>query len=355
MSQPPERRHAVMKDIAKACNVSISTVSLVLSQDSRIPLKTKQRVLAAVKSFGYRPNLLARNLSRQSSMTMACVVPYETFLDSPGFYNDLLCSVYEAVSLGGYRMIFEMMTPQFLRRRFYLRLFRERSIDGMIILYPRKSDLYLRELEPFRNSVVVLGSTFDSNPLYSITPNHKVMGKLACEHLVALGHKKIAFFAFDQDLACIEQRRAGYAEALNNAGLETQGAMLLSAKNVFDLVSPDTIKSLRLQGVTGMVVSTDSLVPMLLRAVFEAGLKVPEDLSIVSADDQLFARSFSPPLSTVSNSCAKMATQAMKRLTVLQDQPDSLSFIFRDQVAGGEGKVEFVESELVLRASARPI
>jgi len=361
-SRTTKRRHAIMKDVAKACNVSISTVSLVLSQDERIPAKTKQKVLAAVQSFGYRPNVLARNLSKQSSMTIACVLPYKSFLNEAKLFNEMVTTIYESASANGFRVIFEMMTPQFIRRRFYLRLFRERAIDGMIILYPSLQDRFLHELKSYGSSVVVLGSTLDNGSLYTIVPDNVNGGFLAVNHLIQLGHRKIAFLSNESTLSWVKERFQGYEKAMKKGKLDVEESFLahINFKPGASISDPikETLGKFLESGVTAIFAASDLLAMETMTCLRQMGQSVPEDISVIGMDNLLSSAHTSPPLTTVNVSINRMASGAVEFLTMKKDRVASLrNFLDRlekkDQTP--QRFREVLDVELVERSSCQKI
>src|SRR5438477_12663719 len=120
---PASRRQRVrMKDVAERCGVSVSTVSLVLAGDERIPEATTRKVLQAVKALEYRPSALARALAKRHSKTVGIVLPESGLVENEFFYGAFVQALHSALVPSGFKVLLETATETFLERRYYLRI-----------------------------------------------------------------------------------------------------------------------------------------------------------------------------------------------------------------------------------------
>src|SRR5579864_8789579 len=155
------RKRVRMRDVATRCGVSISTVSLVLSGDPRIPEDTARRVLQAVKAMEYRPSVLARSLARRVSRTIGVIIPEFAFSHNQPFFYQALQGIHDQTQPAGYKMMVEAANQVFLSRRYYLRLLKEQSADGMIYMAAKLNDSFLAEMEKEPYPFVLLGNAAD--------------------------------------------------------------------------------------------------------------------------------------------------------------------------------------------------
>src|ERR1700759_3705529 len=132
-----------MRDVAERLGLSVSTVSLVLSGDTRIPEDTARRVLQTVKAMEYRPNLLARSLARRNSRTIAVILPEFALVRNKPFYFEALAGIHSQTQSAGYKIIVEAANRVFLARRYYLRMLKEQSADGMLYMAASINDGFL--------------------------------------------------------------------------------------------------------------------------------------------------------------------------------------------------------------------
>src|SRR4051812_13333546 len=140
------KKRVRMRDVANRCGVSISTVSLVLSGDTRIPEDTSRKVLETVKAMEYRPSVIARSLARKGSRTIGVILPESAYAKNQQFYYQALEGIHSQTQAAGYKMIVEAANRVFLERRYYLRMLKEQSTDGMIYMAASTSDSFLEEV-----------------------------------------------------------------------------------------------------------------------------------------------------------------------------------------------------------------
>ena len=226
-----------MRDVAERCGVSISTVSLVLSGDPRIPEDTARAVLQAVKALEYRPSVVARNLARRSSRTIAVILPEFAFQENQMFYNTAIRGIHAQTQPAGYKIVVEAANQSFLERRYYHRLLKEQSVDGVIYMAAAKKDLYLSDMKAEPYPFVLLGGEADESDLEMIRGMMKRGAAMAAEHLIKLGHKKIGVITGLNDFSYSADREKGFLEAAKNGGIDISKSSVLSGD--FNLANPN--------------------------------------------------------------------------------------------------------------------
>lgn len=315
-------RRVTMKDVADQCGVSLSTVSLVLSGDTRIPPVTTQRVLEVVKSLGYRPNALARNLARQRSKTFGLVLPEVSAVVDHAFVAEALHHVAQEVARLGYRLLLEIATPQFVNRRFHLRLLKENSVDGVIYFGAGLNDDFLRDVEPFRYPFVLLGDLLDGIQLSYAAPDTEMGARLATEHLLNLGHRRIAHLAGPGHLSSARDALLGYRRALEAGGAVFDPALVADGGFDAERAKAETLRLLGL-GVTAITAANDVMAAGALRAVKESGRRVPQDVSITGLGDKDISRWLDPPLTTARADVAALAAEGVRGLLQIIERGDA--------------------------------
>jgi LacI family transcriptional regulator len=303
----PGPQRVTMKDVAEHCGVSLSTVSLVLSGDQRIPPATTQRVLEVVKALGYRPNVIARNLAKQRSKTLGVVLPDLGAVVDQSFFGEALKGVYAETSRQGYRLLLEIATPQFLSRRFYLRLLKENSVDGLIYLGATLKDDHLREVEPYHFPFLFIGGYLDDARISYVAIDNEAGSYMAVKHLIDLGHRRIGHAAGPVIFSSARDRIRGYRRALEEAGIAFDPALVVDGHYRAD-VTQEVTRQLIAKKVTAIFAGSDWMASGAMRAVKEAGLRVPQDVSIIGCGDLELARLVDPPLTTVKYDIKALAS-----------------------------------------------
>jgi LacI family transcriptional regulator len=332
-----------MKDVAEHCDVSLSTVSLVLSGDPRIPPSTAQRVLEVVKALGYRPNVIARNLAKQRSKTLGVVLPDMSAVVDQSFFSDALRGVYTETSRQGYRLLLEIATPQFLSRRFYLRLLKENSVDGIIYLGATLADDFLREVESQRYPFLLVGGYLDGGRISYVAIDNEAGAFMAVKHLIDLGHRAIGHITGPMSFASARDRLHGYRRALEQAGLPFDPGLVVDGHYKAD-VSHEVTRQLIARNVTAVFAGSDWMASGAMRAVKESGLRVPDDVSLIGSGDLELARYLDPPLTTLHYDVKDLAAEGTRRVI--------------EAIERGEGQTVFQEKhpvQLVVRGSCGPV
>lgn len=303
------RRRVRMRDVATRCDVSISTVSLVLSGDPRIPEDTARRVLQAVKAMEYRPSVIARSLARRYSRTIGVILPEFAFHRNQPFYYQALQGIHAQTQPAGYKMVVEAANKAFIERRYHLRLLKEQSADGVIYLAASLNDDFLREMEKETYPFVMVGATADGVNLMSARGDDFVGAEMATKHLISLGHKRIGHVAGIPAISFGRDREKGYRAAMKEAGLSVEPAWVVSGE--LDVNQSESAANKLLEAkVTAIFAASDVMAYGVLRALKKAGRRLPEDVAVIGMDDLDLSAYMTPGLSTVRYDIAQMASQA---------------------------------------------
>ncbi len=292
-------RRPTSADVAALAGVSRTTVSFVLNgRDTSISPATRERVLQAARQLGYHPHAPARQLAGGRSNTLGLVVrqsPEQIAGDA--LLAETLRGLTAAARSGGFRVIVEAIDGG---ETAYADLLRTRRVDGLIVSGPRSDDPELRAIihEGFP---VVLQGAMPGLLVPSIDVDNALGARIAVEHLVATGHRRIGCIT-NAPLAytAARERADGWRGAMRDAGLPAPDEWLESA--VFDAPSGHravTALLNRAPDLEGLFVASDVVALGAIGALRALGRRVPEDLSIVGFDDVPLAAFFDPPLTTV--------------------------------------------------------
>ena len=340
------KKRVTSQDVADLAGVSRTTVSLVLNnvKGFKITEQTRQKVRDAAEQLGYIPNATAQALATRRAKAIGLVMtrsPHHIASDS--FLPQILSGLLEVVKGHQLRLLIESVEPEHQDRE-YLELVRAKHIDGMILLTPRIDDTALRRLEEIDTFTVVMGKLADSN-LYSVDVDNQLAARKATQYLIDIGHTRIACISnAPASFSSAYERVLGYKEALIESGIAPEDEMIQYAD--FDPQSGfDRMKSLLTSGkeFTAVFVASDNVAMGAKSALREAGLRIPDDISIMGFDDIPWAKYSDPPLTTVSLPAQELASRACLLLLDLMRGSDPVE------------KNLVLDTELVVRKSCRKL
>src|SRR6476469_5504413 len=288
-------------DVATEAGVSRTTVSFVLNgrTDVKIPDDTRRRVMQAAERLGYHPHAPARQLAGGRSHVIALVLrqsPEQIAGDA--VLVETLRGLAQAARSGGFRVMVEPLAPDELEVT-YAALLREQHADGRVISGPRVDDPSLVDLMRDEFPIVIQGALPGSG-LTSVDVDNVAGARGAVDHLISLGHRRIACITNAPLVyTAAQERLAGYRAALEAAGLDA--APELVAEGAFDAPSGHAAMAqlLARTAFDAAFVASDVVALGAIGALREAGRRVPDDVSIVGFDDIPLAAYFDPPLTTV--------------------------------------------------------
>ena len=286
-------------DVAKAAGVHPSTVSRVLngSGDLNLLPATRQRVIAAAARLGYRPSALARSLRLQRTFTLGMLVPN---IDNP-LFPPIIKGVEETARSRGYNLVLCNTEDSSEREDEYLRVLRERQVDGIVIASSFMPDATIAELRRDRFPFVLVNRGSRGPDDLVVLVDNDMGTAEAIGHLVDLGHSRIGIVAGPQTTMTGHQRLAAAKAALRERGIRLESALVSVAEAFSEEAGYRAARRLIQGGAppTAIFCANDLVVLGTLRAAREAGLECPDQISLVGFNDISFADLFAPPLTTV--------------------------------------------------------
>jgi LacI family transcriptional regulator len=320
-----------IRDVAKASGFSSSTVSIVLNDAPLaryISAATKARIHQAAKKLGYRPNLFARSLRGKRNHEVGVML----FDITDPYCTPVLRGIQNALYEGSYLPI--LTDAQNERSRFlrYLEMLLDRRVDGLIILanWLFVDINLLADLE--RNGVptAMIGRELQTDTISSVIVDNEAGGRLAMEHLVSLGHKKIAVLRGPKTLGDSTPRWRGMKRVAQAAGLALDEKLIVDLPDSrnplssFDAGRQLTEELLRQRKTFSALIAFDDLTAFgAIRALEKQGLRVPADCSVIGFDDIDQSALYTPALTTIRQPMQGMGASAVSILldaiTVAQD------------------------------------
>ena len=320
---------ATRKDVARLAGVSTAVVSYVVNGGpKRVSPATEAKVRSAIAALGYRPNAAARALKLGSSEMLGMIVPDTT---NP-FFVMLAHAVEEAAAERGYALLIANSDASLTSERRHMENLASRRVDGVFL----SSVLFepdLRELEAAEIPVVLLNHSAESPGFASVGVDLQEGARLAVEHLAGHGHTRIGLVMGTNTGGGLDGREVGWLEGVREAGLVPGPIIRAPFRRQAGLEVARELAG-RPDRPTALFASSDILAVGLLRGFHETGIRVPEDVALVSFDGSPEAEFSWPGLTTLAQPIQEMARSAVDAL-----------------VAGGSRSNRIFPPTLVRRAS----
>ena len=317
-----------IKDVAALAGVSPSTVSRTCKNNPSISEETKERVRKAMAELGYEPNFQASNLASQNSRTIGIILPASA---KEVYENSFYLEAIQGIShyCNGRQYMTTIVTGQDEAEilNAVRSMSRSGKVDGFIILYSKKEDPVIDYLFNEGLLYILIGkATQYTNQTIYIDNDNLLAGREAAEYLYQLGHRRIAYLGSDSSLMFSADRKAGYQLALASHQLPVRPEYCVEVKNVSEN-NEEAIRGLLMQKdrPTAILVSDDILAVSLERVCLENHLAIPEDLSIISFNNSLFARLTSPQLTSIDIGAGQLGSEAASQIINHIENPNLLA------------------------------
>ena len=332
-----------MADIARLAGVSTATVSRALNGSALINEETRQRIMELARSLNYTINLGAKNLRSGNNSTIGVVIPYNPAnrqsISDP-FFLAMLGSLADALTDKQYDLLLSRVDADHLDN--IAALYDSGRVGGIIMIGQWGHHDQLNELARRKLPFVAWGAQLPHQLYCSVGSDNQSGGLLATEHLITLGHRRVAFMG-DKSLPEPEKRHAGYLKALRKAGLKADQQLYIASS----FAPLDAQRAMREHldkhglNFDALVAASDIVAIGAMGVLRERGYRVPEDVSVVGYDDVEPAAHSFPPLTTVRQPLDLAGVELVKCLT---------------QVMGGEACAsQLLPTQLVLRESTRAV
>lgn len=302
-----------LKDIAKATDLSVTTVSLALNnKGSRITDETREKVLKTAKELGYRSNQMAIDLQKGSTNTLGLIVPDI----SNDFYATFAKGVEEICRGNNWVLILCNSDNQISREIEYIDFLYRKNVDGIILASaPDDEDLANESLKCLAEMNIphVLLDFTGTEKGNIVTGDHFTGGYAATEHLIKLGHKKIACLTGPLFLEGVKSKLRGYQEALRENGLYFDETLVYECDYTYEKGIAIS-EEMTLSDFTAVFAFNDLMALAFCNTARSKGYMVPDNYSVVGYDDVFFSKLMTPSLTTMGQKFQQMGREAAKIL-----------------------------------------
>jgi LacI family transcriptional regulator len=331
-----------MRQIARDLGVSITTVSKVLNHHDDIGEETRARVLARVAELGYRPNAVARSLTLRRTHTLGVVVP--DLMHS--FFVEIVAAIEACISPRGYGLLVCNLAEDPGKERAQLEMLLERQVDGIVLAAAtatRNGDLLHRIAGMGKGLVLIERDDHAGVDCHRVITDDEEVGRLATFHLLDLGHRAIAHLT-GPPLIHAKRRQHGYREAMRARHAAVRDGWVI-AGGFLEREGYEAMERLLRTSpeVTAVFAVNDPAAIGAMKAAWEHGLRIPDDVSIVGAGDIAHGDMLKVPLTTISWSRRDLGTRAAELILDQIEHPGPRPF-----------ERAIIPPRLVIRGSSGP-
>jgi LacI family transcriptional regulator len=315
-------RRATLRDVARAASVSQSTTSRALSGEGYVAADVRKRILDAADELGYVPHAMARSLRRQDSQTIGVLI---SDLRNT-FYADLAAGIAARARREGYTMMLVDDQGSTEAEADAARAFVGTRVAGVIVT-PLSGDVSKYLLKQ-RIPVVEADRQFSGGLCDAVIIDNEGVARRMTDHLIDLGHRRIALFIDETNWTTGGERTAGYRRSLADSGIEADPSLLISTgwnatsarKTAIDVLA-------RRDHPTAIFAANNVLAEGVWRAANDLGLRIPDDVSIVSFDDSQWMSMVSPGITAVAQDAVALGEAAVDRLLQRILEPERIPAI----------------------------
>ena len=314
-----KQKAPTMRDVAKAAAVSVQTVSAIVNNKPGITQATRDRVLAVVEQLGYRPYAVARSLRTRQTRTIALILPD---IANP-FFATIASAAEDYAYRFGYSLILYNTHDDESRENSLIQSAIQSWVDGVLLVSISDQLFSLNALQTAGITTVVLERVPEGYNGALITIDNVLVGRLATEHLLDLGHSKIACIHGPLRLRLARERVQGYQQALANYQLPS-GPIVGENGNWSFGEGYDAMQRIMREApdITAVFAANDRMAMGAIRAIHDAGWRVPEHFSVVGVDDVQVASFYTPTLTTIRQPFDEIGRLGVELLlNILENKP----------------------------------
>ena len=341
-------RRVTIKQVAQHAGVSTQTVSRVLNERPDVAPKTRQRVLGFIAQMGYQPSALARSLIRRRSHTLGVVTAGLKYI-GPSY---TLSGITEQAEASGYFLLLKEF-PRFNTDHVepILNSLLSMQVDGIIwaVSEVGNNRAWLRDRVPRLPIPIIFLTTRPHEGASVVSVDNYAGGRMATEHLLALGRRHIGHVAGPADWWETQQRRQGWQDALADAGIAVSGSHMAEGNWSAASGEPAFVQLLeQFPGIDAVFAANDQMALSVLQVAHRRGLTVPDDLAVVGFDGIAEAAYFWPPLTTVWQNPQRLGAVAVEEVIRM------IEAIRQSGMGEATPKTIQLKPQLIVRASTSP-
>ncbi|MFD1217122.1 MULTISPECIES: LacI family DNA-binding transcriptional regulator [Microbulbifer] len=305
-----------IKKVARIAGVSTATVSRYLNSPEQVKENTRSKVQSAIDEVGYAPNALARNFRRGKTSLVVVVLPQ---VGDP-FLDNVMRGIWRVADEQGYSILIRDTQSNSHDFDEFTEMVFSKQADGILLLASISpfSEPEAKRSREKAHPPLVLGLesvTTELNHFPSVRVDNVAAAADGTQYLIQLGHERIGFIAGKPDSLLTHDREKGYRKAMRKAKLKVENGWVVEGEQTIDGARRATRRLLaHKQRPTAIFCANDEMALGTVHEIKNAGLRVPEDISVVGFDDIRYAEVMDPPLTTIAQPAEEIGERTMRRL-----------------------------------------
>ena len=311
-----------LEEIAKLAGVSRSTVSRVVNDHPSVREQVRERVWQVIQETGYQPHAAARSLVTRRTRIIGVVIPEAVItLFADPFFAHLLSGITQTCNTQRYNLMLSLFNDPASSEEMYRRVILSGHLDGVVVASTRLEEPLITRLLDDGVPFVLVGRYPDARVHY-VDIDNVAAARMAVEHLIRLGHRRVATIAGPRSMTSGQDRLAGYRQALEAHRLAVDEALVVEG-DFTEMGGTMAARQLLAHSPTAIFVASDTMAVGALKAFREADVRIPEDVALIGFDDVPIAAALEPALTTVRQPIEGLgSTAADLLLDLLENPPD---------------------------------
>ncbi len=333
-----------IKDIARHAGVSHTTVSRALNHSPLISIETTERIQEIATELGYHPSVAARSLKTNRSQALGVIVSH---IADP-FFSEILEGIDDVAQENGYSLFIASAQNDPIRENSIVQTMREHRVDGVILCSPHFTPEQSNQLNSYNIPIVDLNNQASEAFRFAIYHDDVDGSRQVSQHLIDLGHHRIAYLGNVASGRTTQERYEGFKQAMEEADLPICPEYILQVSgNSAEKGREGLDYFLALpEKPTAVICYNDMMAVGVLSGLHQAGMRVPEDMSVTGFDNIMYSNYTQPPLTTIDQPKRFLGAEAA-RMMLAQLSPDANSLLM-------EKRIKRLKGMLIIRQSAAP-
>ncbi|MFD0869776.1 Glucose-resistance amylase regulator [Chlamydia abortus] len=305
-------------DVAREAGVSMATVSRVVNNNPNVKPQTRKKVFEAIERLGYRPNAVARGLASKKTTTVGVVIPDISNMN----LAEIARGIEDIATMYHYNIILCNADKKKDKEIRVINTLLEKQVDGLLFMGGTVTDEHIQAFKTSSVPIVLCATTDDNNTIPAVDIDHQQAAYDAVKLLVDSGHRKIGMISGTlQDPSLGFARYQGYKQALEESAIPFNENYVRVGNYKYESGIEAMKYFLALEDrPTAVFAATDEMAIGAIHAIQDAGLKVPEDISVISVDNSRMASMVRPQLTTVAQPMYDIGAVSMRLLTKLMNK-----------------------------------
>lgn len=306
---------ATIKDVAKRANLSVATVSRVMSNKDHVTEETRKKVELAIAELNYQPNITAKRLREQKTNCIIVIVPDI----NNTFFPEVFRGIEMIASKRGYRVWLEDMQNNVEIEKQIFDVLPQKQVDGIISLTARTEKSAIEAVAK-EYPLVLAGQYLEDTCIPHVGISNIKASREAVNHLIQLGHTRISHISGPLNRLIYRDRLRGYYSALERANIETDETIIFHGDYTYESGYKLANEIMALENpVSAIFAATDDMAAGAIKAIKAAGKRVPEDYAVVGFDNIRLSTIIEPAITTIEQPKLEMGIKAMEMLFELID------------------------------------